>query len=174
MTTTVYQTDAAGVYLGPVTADESPLEPGVLLLPRGCVETAPPAIPAGQRARWTGLAWVLEDVPVPPVPPVPTPEEVLAARRASLSLTFAQMLIGLVAEGWISEVEGEAWLGGALPAPVIGLIATLPAGQRFAARARAARPSIVLRSDPLVAALAAAQGRSADELDAFFEAYALV
>lgn len=95
--------------------------------------------------------------------PAPVPQQ----------LTFAQLLIGLVAEGWITETEGEAWLEGRIPAAADALIATLPEGQRFAARARASRPSTVLRTDPLVIALAASQGR-ADDLDRFFTTYAVI
>lgn len=102
----------------------------------------------------------------------PDAATVLAAQRAGMSLTFAQLLIGLVTEEWITEAEGEAWLEGTLPAAVIALIASLPEGARFAARARAVRPSVVLRLDPLVVALAAAQSKSAEELDAFFATYA--
>lgn len=107
-----------------------------------------------------------------------TPEEI-AARPTPPdpiipNLTFAQLLIGLVTEGWITEAEGEAWLTGTLPAPVLSLIATLPAEQRFAAKARAITPSIVLRNDPLVASLGAAQGKTAEQLDTFFTTYAQV
>jgi len=83
-------------------------------------------------------------------------------------MTFAQLLIGLVTEGWITEAEGDAWLAGTPPAPVLGLIAQLPQGQRFAAKARAVRPSVVLLSDPLVQALGAMQNR---DLPAFFNTY---
>lgn len=92
---------------------------------------------------------------------------------APAQMTFAQLLIGLVAEGWITEAEGDAWLEGRIPAAALALIGTLPEAQRFAAKARAARPSVVLRNDPLVVALAAAQGR-ADDLDRFFTTYAAV
>ena len=61
----VYQTNPAGIYLGPVQADESPLEPGVWLIPGGCVETPPPAIPEGQVAVWIDGAWSV--VPAPAV-----------------------------------------------------------------------------------------------------------
>ena len=111
----------------------------------------------------------------------PTPEEVLAAEaedleaeRARMQLSFAQMLIGLVSEQWITEQEGEAWLTGALPAAVLALIATLPANQRFAAKARAVQPSVVMRSDHLVAALGAAQGKTPEQMDDFFRTYAQV
>lgn len=102
-----------------------------------------------------------EPVGTPPVPPVYIP-----------NLSFAQLLIGLVTEGWITEAEGEGWLVGTLPAPVLAVIATLPTNQQFAAKARASRPSDVERADPLVAALATAEGKTSAEIDAFFTTYA--
>lgn len=111
------------------------------------------------------VGWTYENgvfVPPPP-PPAPVPD-----------LTFAQLLIGLVSEGWITQAEGEAWLTGTLPAPVVALIATLPAEQQFAAKARATAPSVVLRADPLVSALGAAQGKTSEQLDDFFRTYARV
>lgn len=89
-------------------------------------------------------------------------------------LTFAQLLIGLVSEAWITEAEGEAWLAGTLPAPVLGLISTLPAEQQFPAKARALRPSEIIRNDPLVEMLGAAQGKTSAELDVFFATYSQV
>ena len=87
-------------------------------------------------------------------------------------LSFAQLLIGLVTEEWITEAEGGGWLVGTLPAPVLAVIATLPTNQQFAAKARAIRPSAVVRADPLVAALAAAEGKTSAEIAAFFTTYA--
>ncbi len=102
----------------------------------------------------------------------PDPAIVLAAQRQGMTMTFAQLLIGLVAEEWITEAEGEAWLSGTLPQAVLDLISTLPASQRFPARARAVAPSVILRLDPLVIALAAAQSKTPEELDTFFTTYA--
>lgn len=71
----VYQTDQSGIFVGVVAADESPLEPGVFLIPAGCVETPPPQIPADMAARWVNGKWVLETIPVAPAsPPEPEPE----------------------------------------------------------------------------------------------------
>jgi hypothetical protein len=98
----------------------------------------------------------------PPPPPVPD------------AISFAQLLIGLVSEQWITEAEGEAWLAGTLPAPVLGLIATLPADQQFPAKARALRPSEVLRNDPLVNGMGQAAGKTPEEIDDFFRTYAQV
>ena len=96
--------------------------------------------------------------PPPPVIPIP-------------NLSFAQLLIGLVTEGWISEADGEGWLVGTLPAGVLALIGTLPTNQQFAAKARATRPSEIVRSDPLVNALGTAEGKTSVELDEFFITY---
>ena len=98
----------------------------------------------------------------------------LEAERAGLKLSFAQLLIGLVTEKWITEANGEGWLTGTLPAAVTAVIDTLPPEHRFAAKARALRPSEVLRADPLVAAMGAAAGKKEAEIDDFFRAYAQV
>lgn len=95
-------------------------------------------------------------------------------QRASLKLSFAQLMIGLVTEAWITEAEGEAWLAGTLPTAVLTIIGTLPVEQQFAAKARATRPSEVLRNDPLVASLGASAGKTPEELDDFFRTYAAV
>ncbi|WP_454565947.1 DUF4376 domain-containing protein [Pseudomonas sp. AIG] len=57
----VYQTDYLGIFIGAVRAEESPLEPGVYLIPGGCVEVAPPAVPEHKAAWWNGKAWQLVD-----------------------------------------------------------------------------------------------------------------
>lgn len=58
-TKTVYQTNQLGLYVGLAEAEESPLEPGVFLIPGGCVEMAPPKIPANKAACWSGGKWSL-------------------------------------------------------------------------------------------------------------------
>lgn len=70
----VYQTRDDGVFVGLAEADESPLEPGVFLLPAGCIAVEPPSFSAGQLARWGGSGWVIEDVPEPEPEPGPEPE----------------------------------------------------------------------------------------------------
>ena len=78
---TVSQLDAQGYFVNLVEADESPLEPGVFLIPGGAIDAPAPVVPAGSRARWSG-AWFIEDIPAPnPAPepvstfvPIPAPE----------------------------------------------------------------------------------------------------
>lgn len=57
----VYQTDHLGIYIGTTVADRSPLEPDVWLIPGGCVEVAPPAVPEKKAAFWDGRKWQLVD-----------------------------------------------------------------------------------------------------------------
>lgn len=61
-----YQTDRAGMLAGETLADESPLEPGVYLLPAGAVLTPPPASwPDDKWPRWNGSGWALATKPQP-------------------------------------------------------------------------------------------------------------
>lgn len=124
--------------------------------PEGTIEVP---LKPGADFDWIDGAWQA----VPPAP-LPVPQE----------LSFAQLLIGLVAEGWITEAEGDAWANRQLPAAVNALIAGLPQAERFAARTRAKLPSVVLRDDALVVALATQQGKTAEQLDDFFRKYAKV
>lgn len=61
-----YQYDRAGMYAGITVADESPLEPGVFLLPARCTLTSPPDDVSDDKwPRWNGTAWVLVARPAP-------------------------------------------------------------------------------------------------------------
>jgi hypothetical protein len=98
-----------------------------------------------------------------------------APRREAMRLSFAQLLIGMVAEGWVTAAEGRAWRDRvSLPAPVVALIDSLPEDQQFAAETKALAPSIVLRLDPLVVSLGAATGKTEAEIDTFFLKYGAV
>lgn len=107
MSKIVSQLDADGYFVGVTTADESPLEPGVFLLPWGAIEVAAPEIPAGKRAKWLGNSWVLEDVPSDvapePEPQEPGPITQVTRRQARLALLAAGKLDQL--EAYIAAVE---------------------------------------------------------------------
>lgn len=71
-----------GLYLGAYQADESPLEPGVYLVPAHATENPPPPCEAGERAVWAGDAWRVETIPIDPVlpdPPAPTLADIQTA-----------------------------------------------------------------------------------------------
>jgi hypothetical protein len=68
----VYQTGANGVLIGPAEADESPLEPGVHLLPAGCVEIEPPSTTGDEYVLWDGVEWQVKTPPAPEPVALPT------------------------------------------------------------------------------------------------------
>jgi lysozyme family protein len=108
----VIQLDAAGYFVGFATADESPLEPGVFLIPGGCIEATTPTVPEGQRAKWDG-AWVFEDVPQPepePEPTPPTPEEQAEALRVLRQQAYQKEADPLFFKAQRGEIEPQEWL----------------------------------------------------------------
>lgn len=82
----VSQLNEAGVFVGGVVADESPMEPGVWLIPGGAVDQAAPEdVRAGMQYRPDGAGgWIEEPAPVQePVPGVEQPSAE-AVRRAEI------------------------------------------------------------------------------------------
>ena len=64
----LYQTNEEGVLVEIVDAFESPEEPGVYLIPRGCITVEPPSFVEGEQARWEWTSateghWIIEPVP---------------------------------------------------------------------------------------------------------------
>lgn len=82
-----------GEYLGEGQADESPLEPGVFLVPAHATATAPPAAQAGKVRAFEGGAWVQRDIPVPQGPPVKTQAELDAEAAAAAKAAEMQIAI---------------------------------------------------------------------------------
>lgn len=130
------------------------------------------SLPNGDAVSPAYAGWSNGEYEIVVVDPEPVPEPEPYDPRLDMNLSFAQLMIGLVAEQWITEEEGRMWLTGTLPPQVVSTINLIPAEQRFAATAKATRPSIVYRLDPLVQMMALAQGRSDAELDDFFLKYA--
>ena len=93
----------------------------------------------------------------------------LAETFVPMSVTRRQILTGLALVGWITEEEAESALAnGARPAAVEAVINGLPEDQRFAARMKWIGFQSAYRDDPMVAALAAIEGKTAQEVDEFF------
>ena len=89
-------------YMGSVQlteSDESPLEPGVYLIPAGCVEVPPPTHGAGEYLEFSGDAWSVKTIPVPEqkatseplVPSPPTPLEQIRALEAQYADAQAKL-----------------------------------------------------------------------------------
>jgi hypothetical protein len=81
---TVFQMDRAGLFAGTTEAHESPLEPGVFIMPAGCVDLAPPDnVPTDRWPRWNGAQWELIHRPVATLE-APAAEDPVAKLRAFL------------------------------------------------------------------------------------------
>ena len=63
-----------GIYVGEGVADESPLEPGVWMIPANSVTTAPPSVGENQFVVFNNGAWEVNTVPEPEPEPEPVPE----------------------------------------------------------------------------------------------------
>lgn len=151
-TTTIYHVADNGEFTGETR--EIGLQDGA---PIGWTRTPVPEIPAGMYGLFMGGQWVLVDALPEPVPEIPQ------------SVTRRQILTGLALVGWITEAEAEAALAtGARPAAVDAVIAALPMDQQFHARMKWIGFRDALRDDPMVAALAAIEGKTEQDIDEFF------
>ena len=80
----VYSYDPnTGKYQGTARAWESPLEPGVYLIPAHATEVEPPEVDENHQAIWNGESWDIKEIPVEPEPEKhePTKEELLEMIR---------------------------------------------------------------------------------------------
>ena len=110
----VSQLGQDGYFVGVTTADPSPLEPGVFLIPGGCIDEPAPTIPEGQRAKWENEQWVFEDIPQPEPEPEPeepelTPEQQLEMVRGQRQNAFQQEADPLFFKAQRGEATIEEW-----------------------------------------------------------------
>jgi len=110
---TVSQLDANGYFVSLTEADQSPLEEGVFLLPAGCVDALPGDIPPCTRAKFNGVAFVLENIPRPVLEPVvaPNPKDLIRAEIATLeaSITPRRLRDAILTgnKSFIEQVDSE-------------------------------------------------------------------
>ncbi|MDP4146526.1 MAG: hypothetical protein Q8936_18955 [Bacillota bacterium] len=67
----IYNYDVNGIYIGCDEADESPLEPGVFLIPSNATIVEPPQLDSEHIAVWNGTGWDIKDISLD----TPKPEE---------------------------------------------------------------------------------------------------
>ncbi len=145
----VFQTDIDGVFVGKVHADPSPLEPGVFLIPAGCVQTPPPALVGAQFAQWDGQDWRVQTPPAPAEPLPPTTDQARAA--ASLAkIDFCRALYR--AQILPADLVVDAALG-QWPAPFAAAIAHLSEAEQVDAKLAWAGAATVTRMAPLFLSL---------------------
>jgi hypothetical protein len=153
-TKTLVQLDSEGFFVGLAVARESPREPGIYLMPALTVDAAIPEIPKGQRARWDGEVFVLEDIlPAPEAPPELEPEPPEEGGIPS-SVTMRQARLALLAAGLLDTIETT--------------IDALPGVEGEAARIEWEYATTIERANPLFAALTAQLGIPNEQLDQLF------
>ena len=100
---TVIQLDQQSYYMGSTVADESPLEPGIYLMPAGTIDAEQPIIPKNHRARWVDNSWTFESLPIIVSAESSIIGQTYVEKRAMEYPTFADQL-DLIYHGGI-----EAW-----------------------------------------------------------------
>lgn len=99
MNETAYVYDDQGYFIGTTQVQESPLEPGVWLMPGACTMTAPPDHIEGETVRWSGEGWSVEQEAVPeqPLELVSTIEDI----KAQALLSVESVLYGVLRNGFV-------------------------------------------------------------------------
>ncbi len=96
-----YLFDEASKFTGEYIAQESPLEPGVFIIPESSTDITPPEILADEFLLCTGSQWQVNKIPAPEPVPEPTIEEL----RSTMVLTPAQARIKLAGLGLLDGIE---------------------------------------------------------------------
>lgn len=134
----------SGLFVGEGLADQDPLDQGNWLVPAFSTQIAPPAPVDGKTVNFLNGAWSYVDVPPPP-PPAPEPPP------PALTATPYQFKAALVKAGLYDS---------ALAAVNAGDILTQLAW---------AEAQMFVETDPLVVAMAAAIGKSTDDVHGLFQ-----
>lgn len=94
---TVSQLNDNGYFIGAAIAQESPLEPGVFLIPRNAVDLDPPAFdPTTQVAKFDTGSWVIENIVVEnSTLPTPSPEEIRLTLTRAVQAFMNEAAAGL-------------------------------------------------------------------------------
>lgn len=97
------------VFLGISQADPDPLQEGNWLIPAYATTVAPPQFGINEHPVWTGSAWVLQPIPVPPEPPQP-PAEYQPSIEVQRRTAYAAESDPLFFKWQRGEGTQEAWL----------------------------------------------------------------
>lgn len=105
-----------GVFIGCDFAQESPLEPGIFLLPAGATFVEPPEAEDGNQAVWNGEEWNIEPIPVPEPEPQPQPEPQPEPQPITWDIVRAQRNALLERSDWtqladspLTAEQKDAW-----------------------------------------------------------------
>lgn len=157
-------------YVGTDFADESPLEPGVWLIPAHATDIAPPEPSSGFVRVFTGSGWSYQSIDEPGSDPVETPED-FVPNKISRRQFFQQLAMS----GMITTEEALAAVQvNAIPAAMNAFLDTMEPAAKFSAQMNLCGASVFERDHPLVIAYASTMGLTSEQIDALWKAaYAL-
>ncbi len=102
-----------GVFIGIDFAQESPLEPGIFLLPAGATFIEPPQA-EGMQAVWDGESWSAQEIPLAPEPEperVPEPQPLTwGTIRAERNQLLTQSDWTQLADAPLTQEQKNAWV----------------------------------------------------------------
>lgn len=98
---------ATAEFVGASYADESPLEPGVFLIPANATEMKPPAPREGFARVFDGEKWAYIELPKPAEP---TPEEIAAAVQSARAGAYRIESDPLFFKAQRGEATMDEWL----------------------------------------------------------------
>ena len=101
----VIQLDNNDYFVGITIAEESPLEPGVWLMPGRTLDVVVPTIPDNHKAKWENGQWVFEEIVVEsdPEPEIPSEPDTYDWKRLKEYPPIGDQLDDLFHAGLFSE-----------------------------------------------------------------------
>ena len=166
-----YQADT-GLLLGTSTADRSPMEPGVWLIPAFATTAPPPAPDEGHEVAYVDGDWVQR-----PLLPEPEPEPVPEAPPPGpvTDVAFWQFMLAAASLNIVTLAEAEAAVDTrAMPALFAATLDQLPEPQRTMARIKYKGITRVVRGDDLFALMVAAGIATDEQIDGVFAVAATI
>ena len=156
-----YQT---GEFVGVDDADESPLEPGVFLIPANATAIKPPAEKSGFVRRFVNGSWGYSPIEAPQSHPTEEPTPYVPE-----SISDRQFFHILAKRSMITQEEAlQAVKNGDLPAALEAYVASLPDDQEFDVRMLLEGGTEFRRDHPLTAAFGAFFGMIPAQIDELF------
>ncbi len=101
-------------------------------------------------------------------PPIETPEQMLAAQRASASMTRSDFLLAAIRAGIILPSDAGPAARGEIPPSLVPVFDGLPPEVQIEAVVRWSASTMIERTNPVLAALAGAMAITDAQLDALF------
>lgn len=155
---------STGAFTANGEADESPLEPGVFMIPAHATDIAPPVAQPGYIRRFVAGVWGYAPEEKPTQEPTPEPEPAVPDK-----ISDRQFFHVLAKRGMITPEEAlQAVKTGDLPAALEAYVSSMPDDQEFDVRMLLEGATEFRRDHPLTVAFGAFFGMTPEQIDGLF------